>query len=443
MRILLIGEYSNVHWTLARGLRQLGHEVTVASNGDFWKDYPRDLDLTRRTGKLGGLALMAKVATLLPRWRGYDVVQLINPMFIELKAERIMPVYRYLRRHNHAIVLGAFGMDYYWVSECMEHRPLRYSDFNIGQELRTDDIAMTNRRDWIGTPKGNLNKVIAHDCDAIVTGLYEYDVCYRPNFPEKTWFIPFPIEAPPLGAPPPSPSPGRGVYRLNVENGAPTVTSNQQDPNLRNPNQQDPNLRNSNQQDLNLRNSNQQDYILPSQGRGWGEGPLRLFIGISRGRSVYKGTDIMLRAAQAVKAKYPDRLELTVAEGVPFSQYEQMMNSADAIMDQLYSYTPAMNALLAMSKGIVVIGGGEPENYDILGEQQLRPIVNVQPTEASVYHELEQLVLHPERLPVLKEQSIAYVRKHHDYLKVARQYEQLYQKIIAAAPPQEGEKLLF
>ena len=40
MRILLIGEYSNVHWTLACGLRQLGHQVTVLSNGDFWKDYP-------------------------------------------------------------------------------------------------------------------------------------------------------------------------------------------------------------------------------------------------------------------------------------------------------------------------------------------------------------------------------------------------------------------
>ena len=26
MRILLIGEYSNVHWTLACGLRQLGHD---------------------------------------------------------------------------------------------------------------------------------------------------------------------------------------------------------------------------------------------------------------------------------------------------------------------------------------------------------------------------------------------------------------------------------
>ena len=58
MKILLIGEYSNVHATLATGLRELGHQVTVISNGDFWKNYPRDIDVTRQIGKWGGVKLM-------------------------------------------------------------------------------------------------------------------------------------------------------------------------------------------------------------------------------------------------------------------------------------------------------------------------------------------------------------------------------------------------
>ena len=157
-------------------------------------------------------------------------------------------------------------------------------------------------------------------------------------------------------------------------------------------------------------------------------GALSLFIGINRTRSVYKGTDIMLRAAQAIKAQYPDRVDLQIAESVPFAQYQQMLDGADAILDQLYSYTPSMNPLMAMSKGIICIGGGEPENYEILGETELRPIINVQPTYESVYHELEQLVLHPERIPELKRQSIEYIRRHHEYLKVARQYEEVYNK---------------
>lgn len=374
MKILLLGEYSNVHNTLAQGLRKLGHQVTVASNGDFWKDYPRDLDLARQPGKLGGLKLMAKVYSLLPRWRDYDVVQLINPMFLELKAERIKPVYRYLRRHNRVVVLCALGLDWYWVHECVERRPLRYSDFNIGDQLRSDDIAMRDIKDWIGTPKnyhgwtgtpkGELNKLIARECDGIVTGLYEYDVCYRPYFPEKTRYIPLPISQ-----------------------------------------------------------------IAP-KGSLSSSSPIKLFIGISKGRSVYKGTDIMLRSAEDVQQQYPDRLQIFKAEGVPFAQYQQMMEGCDILMDQLYGYTPAMNALLAMSKGIVVIGGGEPENYEILGETELRPIINVQPNYDSVRQELERLVLHPEHVPQLKAQSIEYIRRHHDYMLVARQYESFYQQLL-------------
>ena len=95
MKILLIGEYSNVHATLAEGLRTLGHKVTVLSDGDGWKNYPRDIDVSRKPGKLSGILLMAKLYALLPRLQGYDVVQLINPIFFELKAERLFFFYNY------------------------------------------------------------------------------------------------------------------------------------------------------------------------------------------------------------------------------------------------------------------------------------------------------------------------------------------------------------
>ncbi len=361
MKILLLGEYSNVHWTLAEGLRQLGHEVTVASNGDFWKDYPRDIDFARKTGKIGGICLMAKIYAHLPKFRNYDVVQIINPMFFELRAERLFPIYRYLRRHNKKMILGAFGMDWYWVHTCTYDKPLRYSDFNIGDRVRTDEPALKEQRDWLGTAKERLNRMIADDCDAIVTGLYEYDVCYRPHFPEKTRFIPFPIKMP-------------------------ETCSTEQ----------------------------------------CKRSKVSVFIGISKGRSQYKGTDIMLKAALDIRSKYAHRMKLNIAEGVPFAEYQQLMEGSDAILDQLYSYTPSMNPLLAMSKGIICIGGGEPENYEIIDERELRPIINVQPTYESVYHELEQLVLHPERISELKRQSVEYVRRHHEYIKVARQYEKLY-----------------
>lgn len=357
MRILLIGEYSNVHWTLAEGLRVLGHEVTVLSNGDFWKDYPRDINLVRKEGKWGGIAYIMKLLTILPKLRNYDVVQLINPMFLEIKAHRIMSVYRYLRKYNKKVFLGAFGMDYYWVNECRTRKPLRYSDFNIGDELRTNDDALKEIKDWIGTDKEQLNKMIARDCDGIVAGLYEYYVCYQPQYAAKTTFIPYPIH--------------------------------------------------SISHDCSLQRNHDK---------------IKVFIGINKKRNAYKGTDIMLRAVQRLADKYSDEMEFICVESVPFAKYQQLMNGSDMILDQLYSYTPSMNALLAMSKGIVCVGGGEPENYAIIDENELRPVVNVLPNEESVYQELEQMILHPEQVKQLQQQSIEYISRHHDYVKVAQKY---------------------
>ena len=377
MKILLLGEYSNVHATLAEGLRKLGHEVTVLSNGDFWKNYPRDIDLVRKPGKLGGIAYMARLYAILPKLRGYDIVQLINPMFLELKAERILPIYRYLKKYNRKIILGGFGMDYYWVSGCCNNKPLRYSDFNIGDSLRTNTDALKERKDWLGTEKERLNRIIAEECDGIITGLYEYWTCYHPIFPDKTTFIPFPIK-------PHTPAPDREACQAHIED------------------------------------SQVLSMTIPEK--------VKIFIGINRSRSEYKGTDIMLKAAQAIAEKYPDKLELSIAESIPFKQYVEMMNGSDAILDQLYSYTPSMNPLEAMSRGIICIGGGEPENYEIIHEPNLRPIINVQPNYESVCEELEKLILHPELIPILKKQSREYIEKHHNYIKVAQKYESFYKQ---------------
>ena len=77
---------------------------------------------------------------------------------------------------------------------------------------------------------------------------------------------------------------------------------------------------------------------------------------------------------------------------MPYEDYKRIMCGSDVILDQLYSYTPSMNSLLAMSKGIICIGGGEPESYDIVGEKTLKPIVNVEPTYESVCYAMEWII---------------------------------------------------
>ena len=358
MKILLIGEYSNVHWTLAEGLRTLGHDVCVVSNGDFWKGYKRDISLIRSYNKIGGISYLIKTYALLPLFRGYDIVQFINPMFLELKAERILPIYRYLKRHNKKVFLGAFGMDTYWVEACMkEPRMFRYSDFNIGDKPIINDYTTEQAADWTDTPKAKLNRIMAEECNGIIAGMYEYFMAYKEKHAGKLTYIPFPIEP--------------------------------------------------EESNINCYDS---------------ERKIHFFIGVQKERSIYKGTDIMLRALERIAEDYPDDCEVLKAENVPFEKYSMMVSECDILLDQLYGYSPGMNALLAMSKGKIVVGGAEEEFYNLMCENNLRPMVNVIPNEDDVYRKLEWLIKNKEVISGMQKDSIEFIRKHHHPKTIAEKY---------------------
>ena len=360
MKILLVGEYSNVHWSLAEGLRTLGHNVTVVSNGDFWKNYPCDIRIERKgSGRIEALRYTAKAFYEFTGFKGYDVVQLINPMFLELKAGHILPFYRMLRRNNGKMFLDAYGMDYYYVKACLDNK-FEYSELVVNGKFRDIEDNRAAVRDWINGDKGPLNRTIAEDCDGIIAGLWEYYIGYREIFPDKTTYIPFPVSEP---------------------------------------------------------DSPAERYIEHSDGQ------IRFFIGIQKKRSEFKGTDILLPILQELEQKYPDRCALQTVENVPFNEYRRTMRSSDILIDQLYSPTPNMNSLLAMSQGLAVAGGGELEPYSIINESHLHPVINLPCSETDIRRTLEQVIAEgPEALAQRKRDSIEYVRLHHNPLAVASRY---------------------
>lgn len=369
MRILLFGNPSMWHSNLAKGLRELGHEVRLISERYGWRQFPvDDVLLERRTDINGKLALVDYLFKALPilwQCKGYDIVQLNHPMFLALRGSHMKPFYNYLRSNNGKVVMCSVGEDYHILDQILNKNILRYSEQRVGNKIMENDNVHYVRDIYLNSGVANYCKYVAKDCDAIATVLYEYWACYNNVYPEKLHFFPLP------------------------------VIMEKKDP------------------------------LEFSVGE-----KAHLFIGLQKDRMNIKGTDIMLKAAQDIVRDYPEKATLQIAENVPYKKYEQMLTNADVLLDQLYSYTPAMNALLAMSKGIVAVTGGEQENYDIIGEQELRPIINVQPTYESVYEELKNLILHKDIIPELKHQSVEYVRKHHDYHKVAQQYEDFYKKLL-------------
>lgn len=387
MKILLFGNPSMYQSNLAQGLRALGHEVTLVSKQYGWRKFSgHDVLLERRhdiNSKLAFLRYLWDVIKLLPTWRGYDIVQLSHCGFLELRGKHAMPFYRLLRRWNKRLVLCCCDVDYHVLDQIDNHAALRYSELQIGDKKQRNENADELRCGYeTGGWWADYSRYVSADCDAIVPVLYEYWTCYERVYPEKNRFIPLPVIIDEKHS-------TKGTDSSGLLAGM----------------------------------ADMKEWFAVGE-------KVKIFIGLQRDRMHIKGTDILLKAAEDVARDYPTLCELRVVENVPYAEYERIMNDSDVLIDQLYSYTPAMNALIAMSKGIVVVGGGEPENYEILDEAELHPIINVLPNYESCYNELKELVLHKERIPELKRQSVKYVRKHHDYMKVARQYEMLYNNLL-------------
>ena len=61
MKILLIGEYSNLHNSLKQGLQKNGFEVTLLSTGDGFKNFDSDIPIKSSLFENKFLKLIAKL----------------------------------------------------------------------------------------------------------------------------------------------------------------------------------------------------------------------------------------------------------------------------------------------------------------------------------------------------------------------------------------------
>ena len=141
--------------------------------------------------------------------------------------------------------------------------------------------------------------------------------------------------------------------------------------------------------------------------------PIRFFAGIKSGMELQKGFDVIIPALKRLCVRYPDKCQLKIVRDLPLDKYLDEMSGGDVVLDQLYSYSPATNALQAMAMGSVAVSGAEPEFYEFIGEKNLRPIVRLNPF-TNIEKELERLINSPEQLSRLSADGIEFVKQHND-----------------------------
>ncbi|MCI7426346.1 MAG: glycosyltransferase [Prevotella sp.] len=380
MKILLIGEASFLHNTLKKGLLERGHRVLTMSDGNGWHDAPRDIDLRRdgRWGKLGGLRVVWQLLRHLPQLCGNDVVQIHNYQFVPLMYRWNTLLLRFLKLTNRRVVKGCFGDDPQIFRRQAQGVPAYSDTFWSGQlqnaELHRDRIAEVVEHG----AEASWRKTTAM-ADALVACLYEYWLDYNePPYVAKLHYVPLPIECEEM------------VRWCDGE-------------------------------------------MVKCVGNDAPSHPLTILIGLQPKRDFMKGAMKIAAFVEEVARRHPGKVQIKYVEGVPYDEYMHLLAEADVLVDQLYSYTPSMNSLAAMARGTVVIGGGEEEYYEFIGEDTLRPIINVRPDvpDEENIAAIERALFTDGTLERMAQESIQFVHKYHDYRHVAEQYEQLYRSLLA------------
>ena len=178
LRILLMGDYSNCHRTLATGLRSLGHDVTVVSDGSKWQNTARDIDIARHgKSRAAGLELMLRLRYgIMPRLRNFDIVAIHNPGFLNLRPVRTKYFFDRLKGENRSIFLTAMGTDSAYLDLCSAaDSPLRYTEWFI--DGHPSPLYLSNPakwRDWHNDEIRSFHEYVYDNIDEAVSILYEY-----------------------------------------------------------------------------------------------------------------------------------------------------------------------------------------------------------------------------------------------------------------------------
>lgn len=209
MRILLVGEYSRLHNSLKEGLIEFQHEVFTVSDGDGFKNYPVDFSIEAKwcnkflintfrqlIYKLTKFDL-AKIERglrfyfLLPKFKNFDVVQIINELPIKTLPHLELFLLKRLKEKNVKFFILSSGSDYWNVSYCMKNKSFK----SIFQPLFKKPSLKEHYSfcyEYLKPSHEKINKYLFKNCNGIIATDFDY-VAPLKNNPKYIGLVPNPI----------------------------------------------------------------------------------------------------------------------------------------------------------------------------------------------------------------------------------------------------------
>lgn len=366
MKILFLGDYSNLHSCLSQELKRLGHNVTVISDGGGHMRNRTDVLLTRRSGMFGTVRYLTDLISLIPKLKGYDVVQIHNTQFLSLKPEKLWKIFCFLKRHNGDIFMTLMGNDSNFVDRCINSDLFRFSEFRAGSERTKNSLLHPEHEEGWTTPAmmDYCNRIFDNVTGAMSV-LPEYDMAARPILGDRLAFTNIPVD-----------------------------------------------LTNLPYQPLDVN----------------GKSRIRILVGMRPGQVDGKGTDILLDICKEIQKEMPKRCEVRNVFGLSLRDYIEELKRSHIVIDQLYSYSPGTNGFQTMALGRISATGAQPEFYSYIGEEQWAedpmsgPIISLSPLDNDIRQRIQTLLLDPERLNRMSAQGRDLVEKNNDSRIVAKKF---------------------
>lgn len=195
MRILLIGEYSRFHNSLKEGLEVLGHEVLLVGTGDYFKRFPVDINtdatLFKHNKILNFFRQLVFRCTRLDlaytetairylwhsrKYKGFDVVQLINSNAIKTH----LPLEKYLisklKKNNSKLFLSACGDDYHCISYMLDKPAFKYHVLTPYLQDKSLKETFSAPLRYVTKPYKKHYDFVYKQCDGIIASDMDYHI---------------------------------------------------------------------------------------------------------------------------------------------------------------------------------------------------------------------------------------------------------------------------
>ena len=379
MKILLIGEYSNLHNSLKQGLQENGHTVTLLGSGDGFKNYDVDILIKSSLFEKKILKIIAKIIDKLTgislnefeifirsifklnNLKGFDIVQLINERGFRTSPFMEKILLKHIFRNNKKVFLLACGGDFTSISYSYE-RKFKYSILTPYFEDNSLKNEYKQTLKYLSSSYSKLSEYVKKNVVGIISSDLDYHLPYV-GTEKYLGMIPNPV---------------------NIDKLKKTIIKKRD-----------------------------KIYILHA---------------INSKNKIKKGNRFFNDSLSIIEKKYYKKIKIIRTIDKPYLEHLKNVKDCDIIMDQVYAYDQGYNALEAMALGKVVFTGAEDKWLELYNLKEDSVAINALPNVSKIVEKLSWLIENPIHLENISKNARKFIMKHHNYKNIALKYISSWEK---------------